>query len=169
MIYLGIIGGIFVMELIIKTIVEKKGKIGVTKSVCGGKILLKKFHNKGFALNAGQKRPRVVAMISLILTVLITVGALLFGKKWNKFIKTGLAFVLGGAYSNTYDRLFRKYVVDYLSFGVKHQRVKKIVFNIADFCIMIGAILVVIGGIKGENISEGQICSESDGRPGGSQ
>lgn len=169
MIYLGIIGSIFILECVIKAIVEKKGKIGVTKPVCGGKILLKKFHNKGFALNVGEKKQKAVAAVSLLLTLLVTAGVLLFGNKWNGLIKTGLSFVLGGAYSNTYDRLFRTYVVDYVSFGVKNPKLRRIVFNIADFCIMIGAILVVIGGIGNENIGKGQICGESDGGLGGSQ
>ena len=169
MIYLGIIGGIFLLEAVIKMIVEKKGKIGVTKPVCGGKILLKKYHNKGFALNIGEKKQKYVAVISLILTVGVTAVSLLLGNRWNVLIKTGLSMVLGGAYSNTYDRLFRTYVVDYLSFGTKNDKLRRIVFNIADFCIMIGAILVVIGGISSENISKGQICGESDGGLGGSQ
>ncbi len=168
MIYLGIIGGIFLLEFIIKTIVEKKGKLGVTKPVCGGKILLRKYHNRGFALNVGEKRQRVVAGISLSLCILITLAALLFGNRWNSLMKTGLSIVLGGAYSNTYDRLFRTYVVDYISFGVKNQKLRRVVYNIADFCIMIGTILVVIGGINNENISEGQICGESDGGLGSS-
>lgn len=167
--YVAIAGCIFLAELVIKTFVEKKGKIGVTKSVCGGKILLRKFHNKGFALNVLETKTTVVAMISLILTVVMTLGALLFGNKGNELIKIGLSFVLGGAYSNTYDRLFRKYVVDYISFGVKNKKLRQIVFNLADFCIMIGAILVVIGGIYNENIGKGQICSESNGGFGSPQ
>lgn len=169
MMYVTISGGIFLAELIIKTLVEKKGKIGVTKSLCGGKILLRKFHNKGFALNVLEKKKTVVAGISLLLTVLMTAGALVCGNKWNGLIKIGLSFVLGGAYSNTYDRLFRKYVVDYISFGVKNKKLRRIVFNVADFCIMIGAILVVIGGIYDENIGKGQICGESDGGFGSPQ
>ena len=51
--------------------------------------------------------------------------------------------MLGGAYSNTYDRLVRKYVVDYVSFRVPG-RLKKVIFNIGDFCIMIGALLCVL-------------------------
>lgn len=159
---------IFLTELIIKNIVEKKGKIGVTKPLLGGKILLKKYHNKGFAMNFMEKRSNIVAWISLILTVLMTAGVLLFGCKWNKMVKTGLSFVLGGAYSNTYDRIFRNYVVDYISFNVKNEKIRQIVFNMADFCIMIGAILVVIGGKYSENISKGQICGKSDGGPGSS-
>ena len=109
-------------------------------------------------LNFGEKKQKLVAFISLILTLFLTLAAVLFGEKGTKLLKVGLAMVLGGAYSNTYDRLFRTYVVDYVSFGVKNQRFRRIIFNLSDFCIMIGAILVVIGGIGNEDISKGQIC-----------
>ena len=101
-------------------------------------------------MNLMEKRRELVAWISLFLTLSLTIGALLFGRKWNRMIKAGLALVLGGAYSNTYDRMFRNYVVDYISFNVKNKKIRQIVFNMADFCIMIGAILVVIGGIYNE-------------------
>lgn len=169
MIYLVIFGGIFWLEFFIKSIVEKKGKTGVTKPLFGGKIILRKFHNKGFALNMMEKKQKIVAAVAMILTLVVTFAALVCGRKTNKIMKTGLVLVLGGAYSNTYDRLYRKYVVDYFSLGVKNKRLRNVVFNLADFCIMIGAVLIVIGGITNENISKGQICGKGDGGPGGTQ
>ena len=71
--------------------------------------------------------------------------ALTFSCKGSKTLKAGLALLLGGAYSNTYDRLVRKYVVDYVSFPVKNEKIRNVVFNISDFCIMIGALLMVLG------------------------
>ena len=59
-------------------------------------------------------------------------------------LKWGLTLLLGGAYSNTYDRLARKYVVDYVSFNGPF-RLRNVMFNIGDFCIMIGALISVIG------------------------
>lgn len=169
MIYVGIVAVIFFMEFCIKTLVEKKRKIDTTKPLLGGKLLLRRHHNKGALLNIGQKKPKLVACISFGLCIGMTMAALLFGSKGNKFFKTGMAMVLGGAYSNTYDRLFRTYVVDYFSFGVKNPFLRRIIFNIADFCIMIGAMLVVMGGIGDENISKGQICGTSDGGFGSPQ
>lgn len=169
MLYLGIIAGIFIVEFIIKTTVEKRAKWDSTKALLGGKILLKKHHNKGFMLNILEKRQKVVAIISLFLCLFLSGVVILSGGKYNKLIKLGLSVILGGAYSNTYDRLFRKYVVDYVSLGVKNTKLRKVVFNLADFCIMIGTILVILGGISHENIGEGQICSESDGGFGSSQ
>lgn len=99
----------------------------------------------------GSGRQRVVAALSLCLTLLMTVVFLAtFSLRGNSTLKTGLAFLLGGAYSNTYDRLVRKYVVDYVSFPVKNKRIRRIVFNISDFCIMIGALLMALGETKGK-------------------
>ena len=67
------------------------------------------------------------------------------GQKGNRLLRLGLSLLLGGAFSNTYDRLRRRYVVDYLTFNVRWKPLRRVVFNLSDFCIMIGALLVVIG------------------------
>ena len=87
-----------------------------------------------------------MAVLSFSLTVCVAVFFLLTGRQKGKYMmKTGLALLLGGALSNTYDRLKRKYVVDYFSFGVKWKRLRNIVFNISDFCILAGTLLTVLG------------------------
>lgn len=169
MVYVLITAGIFLLELVIKNHVEKKEKLNTTKEVLGGKLLLRKHHNRGFALNIGQKKPKMVAGVSLVLCIFVTIFSFLTLGKGNRCTKAGLSILLGGAYSNTYDRLFRRYVVDYFSLGVKNKRLRRIIFNLADFCIMIGTILAVAGGICGENLGEGQICGTCDGGFGGTQ
>ena len=137
---------VFAADLLIKNHIEKNGREGAEKPVCGGRLLIRKYHNKGAFLDIGQRRRGIVAVLSLILTLSATVLFLLtFTYRGNGLLRAGLALLLGGAYSNTYDRLVRKYVVDYVSFPVKNQKIRNIVFNISDFCIMIGALLMVLG------------------------
>lgn len=141
-----IVSGIFLGDLWIKAQVEKRMKEGETRYFCRGKILLRRHHNRGVMLNFLQKLQPAVAALSLALTVMVTVlFGISLGTRGNNLLRVGLAFLLGGAFSNTYDRLKRKYVVDYLSFGVKWKRLRRIIFNISDFCIIIGALLAVIG------------------------
>lgn len=138
--------GIFVLDLLIKNHIEKSLEEGEEKPFCHGRLLIRRYHNKGAFLDAGAKRPAGVAMLSLGLTLFMTVVFLgTFSFRGNSTLKAGLAFLLGGAYSNTYDRLVRKYVVDYVSFPVKNRRFRRIVFNISDFCIMVGALLLALG------------------------
>ncbi|MBD5486787.1 MAG: signal peptidase II [Lachnospiraceae bacterium] len=140
---------VFAVDLLIKNHIEKNGREGAEEPVCGGRLLIRKYHNKGAFLDIGQRRRGIVAVLSLILTLSATVLFLLtFTYRGNGLLRAGLALLLGGAYSNTYDRLVRKYVVDYVSFPVKNQKIRNIVFNISDFCIMIGALLMVLGSVE---------------------
>ncbi|ODM13290.1 hypothetical protein BLA28_03005 [Eisenbergiella tayi] len=146
--YLCIVALIFAGELGIKNYVENKRNAGEEKEICKGRILLRKYHNKGACMNLGEKKSNVVAGLSLILTaVLALVFLFTLTRHGNGWLKAGLSLLLGGAFSNTYDRLKRKYVVDYFSFGVKWEPLRAIVFNISDFCILIGALIIAIKGM----------------------
>lgn len=140
-VYAGIIIGIFFGDLLIKNRIEKNG---AEKN--GKYFLIKKYHNRGAMLNLGQNKRRAVAFVSVLLCVVLTVVFLCsLGRRGNTLLRVGLTFLLGGAFSNTYDRLKRKYVVDYFSFNVKWKPLRCIVFNISDFFIIIGALLAAIG------------------------
>ena len=141
---------VFVIDLLIKNHVESMETTGEgqEKPILGGRILLRRHHNQGAFLNVGERRRGLMTMLSLALTLGATVLFLVtFTYRGSGILKAGLALLLGGAYSNTYDRLMRKYVVDYVSFPVKNKKIRNIVFNISDFCIMIGALLMVIGSM----------------------
>ncbi len=143
--YLAVILGIFGLEWKLKNHIEETKEEGKTEEKCGGLLLIRKHHNRGAFLNAGQNRQKLVMMISVIFAVLLTaLFVLTLGQAGKGLLKWGLTLLLGGAYSNTYDRLARKYVVDYVSFNVPFG-LRKVIFNIGDFCIMIGALLSVIG------------------------
>lgn len=146
MIYALLAAGIFMLDLLLKNHIEKTMQEGEERSFCKGKFLVRKYHNRGAFLDVGETRQKAVAILSLFLTLLMTVVFLAtFSFRGNSTLRAGLALLLGGAYSNTYDRLTRNYVVDYVSFPVKNKKLRGIVFNISDFCIMIGALLMTLG------------------------
>lgn len=141
---------IFIGDLWLKNHIERyipaKGDRRKERELFGGRLLIRKHHNRGAMLNAGEKKGHVVAVLSLILTAALTVIFILsLGRRGNQLLRVGLALLLGGAFSNTYDRLKRKYVVDYVSFNVKWKWFRNIVFNVSDFCIIIGAFLSALG------------------------
>ncbi|MDD3412733.1 MAG: signal peptidase II [Lachnospiraceae bacterium] len=150
--YLTLALGIFLSDSYIKNRVEKPfGKNVVVqearepekeRNILYNKIKLRKHHNKGVALNAFDKKQPVVAVVSSVLTALLG-GALFVAEKnrENHGYRLGLAFLLGGAMSNSWDRLKRHYVVDYFSVNTKCKKLKDIVFNISDCFIMTGALL----------------------------
>lgn len=141
-----LIAGIFFGDLWIKNHIEQNMVDGITKRKLGGKLLIRKHHNKGAVLNIWEKRRPVVVVISVLMSLIISVVFFLsLGQRGNDLLRIGLSLILGGAFSNTYDRLKRKYVVDYVSFSVRWDKLRRIVFNISDFCIIIGALLVALG------------------------
>lgn len=136
-------------DSLIKYAIERNHPDGELRPALHGKIIIRKFHNKGAMLNLGASRQQTMAVLSVIFTVFMTgvyVGTL--GTRGRHMLKTGLSLILGGAYSNTYDRLFSKYVVDYVSFEVRNPRLRNIVFNLSDFGIMIGSCLLVISQMR---------------------
>lgn len=143
--YLSVILGIFGLDYGLKNYIEETKEEGETQKRCGGFLLIRKHHNRGAFLNAGENKRRLVMALSVLLTAALSVVFLLTLSTAGKgLLKWGLTLLLGGAYSNTYDRLVRKYVVDYVSFNVPCG-LRKVIFNVGDFCIMIGALLCVMG------------------------
>lgn len=143
--YFLIVAGIFFGDLTIKNYVEQEFPQQGEQKRLKGFIRLKKHHNRGAFLNAGEQKRPLVAILSLLLTLVVAILFILsLGTKGNTMLRTGLALLLGGAFSNTYDRLKRKYVVDYLSFGVRWKWFANIIFNISDFGIIIGALMAAL-------------------------
>jgi len=110
-----------------------------------GKLIFRRYQNKGAMLNLGQKHPEKVTLASSILCGGVF-GALYSSikNKGNFFEKIGYMLCLGGAVSNTYDRVTKGYVMDYVSLDVKPAKVRRLVFNLSDVCIFAGAIIVMI-------------------------
>lgn len=143
--YIIIILSILLSDLGIKDYVEKYGHETDEKKIMNGSLIIRKHHNHGVALNIGSSKNAFVTVLSTVFTIIMSIlFVCTFSMKGKSLLKTGLSLILGGAYSNTYDRLRRKYVVDYISFGVKWNWLNRIIFNIGDFGIMLGALFLII-------------------------
>ena len=151
---IALIAGIFLGDLWIKNRIEKTDSVSFPikfgkDTLIKDLLILKKYHNTGAMLNLGAAKSNVMTAISVALTVLVSVVFLLsLGQRGNNVLRIGLSFLLGGSFNNVYDRIKRKYVVDYLSFNVKWKWLREIVFNVSDFCIIIGSLLAALGAAQ---------------------
>lgn len=154
--YIMTLVSLFVADSIMKYRIEKEKKTGEATPCLNGKIVIKKYHNRGAMLNIGEQNQHLMAILSLVFSAFVTgIFVVTLGMKGRKLLNTGLALILGGAYSNTYDRLKRKYVVDYLSFQINTDKINNrlwkrfaqqfnaIVYNISDFGIILGSMMLV--------------------------
>ena len=110
-------------------------------------------HNEGAAWGLLNKH-----ILFLIIFMLIAL-ALLFHYS-SKFINNNrntIAFslVIGGLIGNLIDRVFNGYVIDFLDFYIFKYDYP--VFNIADICIVIGMLLLIIAILKGEDGSGNKV------------
>lgn len=143
MIYVLFVILIILGEFILKNYMECTYDFKKQRLLPGGKILLRKYHNHGAFLNFLQKKKKLLHLISIVFTVLICfIFIITLGKHGKKGLKAGLTLLLGGAFSNTLDRLTKGYVVDYFSFITPFKKLNHIVFNLSDFCILIGCLLI---------------------------
>ena len=149
----GILIGVFLTDTILKSRAEKHLSDKAVREIAWDKILLRKLHNYGIACNMGEKHPKLVeyGTLSVWIAVLLTLLRMLkkpLGKVQGALIRLGGALVLGGGLSNLNDRITKGYVTDYFSFNVKCEKLKRIVFNLSDMCIAVGAVLAALGCIK---------------------
>lgn len=111
-------------------------------------LVLRKVYNRGFLLSTLEKYPKIVQGASAVTGVVILFyDLLLFLKKGKWLEKTGMIFLTAEAASNIYDRLVRKKVIDYIGFQSKNKFLSSLTANLADFYVIIGAVLVGIGRI----------------------
>ena len=132
-------------DLYMKTWVEKNIPPRKDRKILGGKMLLRKVHNSGMMLNFAENHKKLVCIISVVVTVFtVLFHFVLYGVSGYEKEQMGLACILGGAISNTFDRVKRGYVVDYLAFHTKNKKCSRITYNIGDFAIFAGAFLILI-------------------------
>ena len=121
------------------------GAVALTDTVVKGIIKEPPVRNYGFAGNRMDRYPKAVACVSAALTGVMAVALAAAPDR----LKLPMALILGGALSNTADRVIRGYVVDYIPMG------KKYYGNLSDFAIFAGAGLGAVGYIL-DNQGTGQ-------------
>lgn len=145
MIYFLLAAGVFLLDFFIKNHVDKTYIRKEKHPRLNGAIILEKYYNTGAALNFLQKRPLPLKILHTL--VLLGVGTLYYFSLrhlGHPLGKTGLSLLLGGGANNLFDRYTKGHVVDYFHINRGPKQLKNIIFNISDFCIFIGALLVVL-------------------------
>lgn len=95
--------------------------------------------NTGAAFSLFSGKVEWLRWLSLVVSLLL-IALAWFGQNLSRWNQLGYGLILGGAMGNGIDRFALGYVVDFLDFRL----INFAVFNIADSCITIGIICLLI-------------------------
>ena len=112
--------------------------------------------NKGAAFGIFQNATLIFAVITIALIAVFLF--LLITKRFSgKLFTASIILIIGGGIGNLWDRLFRGFVIDYISFSFFPP-----ICNFADYCITIGAALFILSIILLPESKEKSRVSEGD-------
>ena len=111
-------------------------------------LRLTHLENRGFFLGLGQKHEKLLRWLPLGVWLLAAVCLLPQLCKRAFTAQLGIAAVLLGGISNQWDRLRRGSVTDYLQFPHRRAKKRALVWNLADFMLVGGVVLTVVGLLK---------------------
>ena len=132
----GITLAVIALDRVTKLLAPGLPAEGIT--LISGVIGLRYAENRGIAFSLLSGYPRLLGVVSLML---IAAGYLWLRKKqFGSFPLAGLALMAGGAAGNMIDRLISGYVPDM----IETLFVRFPIFNIADSCLTVGCVMLVI-------------------------
>ena len=134
-----------VTDIAVKFYIESTLKRGEEHAILEQRVIVRKVYNKGMLLNTLEEYAKEVKIVSVFVTVILTIYQLFWLlRKRHFFRKVSLSLMTAGAWSNTFDRWVRGYVVDYIGFKTKWKKLTDITFNLGDFFIIAGSILYTL-------------------------
>ncbi|MCH3922927.1 signal peptidase II [Limosilactobacillus sp.] len=131
-----------VVDQLVKHWVVTTISLGASKTVLPGVLTLTNLHNTGAAWSMLSGQQGFFVLITVV--ALAIIGYLMVRWRHQRALMIGLALILAGTLGNFIDRLAHGYVVDmfetlFVSFPV---------FNVADSCLTIGVIILIIAILR---------------------
>lgn len=133
--------------------VSKLWALGALKE-SSGIILIKNLfsleylENRGAAFGILQNKIILLAIVTLIV-ISVMIYYIIAYKPKGKLVRISFALIISGALGNLYDRLFYKYVVDFILLHYKDVYYFP-TFNVADMLVVMGTFFLMIFIIKGD-------------------
>lgn len=141
----GAVGTLFALDMAVKQYIEENVSETEEKSLCGTGVLIRKVYNKGFAFNSMDSEPEKVKKASVMTTAAIGLLKIIEAfREGHMLSKIALTFLSAGALSNTYDRVVRGKVVDYIGIKSSHKILGNITANLADIYILLGSVFAFL-------------------------
>lgn len=112
---------------------------GDSKSIIGNLVKFTYIRNPNSVFGLQFGGPIISTTLTVIAFIFVT---FLFIKSDTRFSLVGLSFIIGGALGNLTDRVLYMEVIDFIQVGARGWYWPT--FNVADSCVTIGLILLII-------------------------
>jgi len=103
---------------------------------------LEYLENRGAAFGILQNKLILLALVTLLI-IAGMIYYIIVRKPKSKFLRIAFALIISGALGNLYDRLFYKYVVDFILIHYKEVYYFP-TFNVADMLVVVGTFILAI-------------------------
>jgi signal peptidase II len=130
---------IIAVDQITKEAVYRKIYYGSSIVLIPGLLELSHVHNTGAAWGIFNTHTELLSVVTGIACCAL---CFVFFQSKKKLFKAALVLVIGGAIGNVIDRVFRGYVIDFIKVWIFKYEFPN--FNVADSCITIGCVLLII-------------------------
>ncbi|QQK07691.1 signal peptidase II [Miniphocaeibacter halophilus] len=109
----------------------------------GKKLQLVYVENRGAAFGFFQNKKIILLAVTIIIILALVVTLIKNYSKFSLISLISLSLIIGGAIGNLIDRIFRGYVIDFISYTF-FNGYEFPVFNFADIFVVSGCILLII-------------------------
>lgn len=137
---------IIFVDLFSKYLINKFINVGEEIVVINNFFSLTYSHNYGAAFGILNGEKIFIILVSIVM--LIYLGIEIVKNIKSTFSVVSSSLIIGGLLGNLYDRVFLSYVRDFLDFTIFG--IDTAIFNVADACIVVGVILLLLYFIKEE-------------------
>ncbi|MBA5253492.1 signal peptidase II [Enterococcus hirae] len=139
-IYFMISGLLVALDQWVKWWIVNDLSLGETKTLIPGVLSLNYIRNTGAAWSMLEGKMWFFVIITVIAVIVVVTLMVKNRKQGNRWLLTGLSFILAGAIGNFIDRVRLGYVVDMFQTDFMNFPI----FNVADMTLVCGVILILI-------------------------
>ncbi|OGD36606.1 MAG: signal peptidase II [Candidatus Aminicenantes bacterium RBG_19FT_COMBO_58_17] len=144
--YLAFVVFLLCFDQATKWLVARQIPLFSSRTVIPGFFNITHIRNKGaifgFFSHTGSRFVFLALIVASLVALALVVFYFIRTPAAERAMKLALSLILAGALGNQIDRVGRGYVIDFLDFFVRNRHWP--FFNVADSCITIGAILLLI-------------------------
>ena len=132
------------IDQIIKYVVDLYMTLNSSINIINGFFRLTYVRNEGAAFSLFENKQLFLIIITIV--ALFLMFYFLKNKTFKKHETIIYSMILSGVLANLVDRIFRGYVIDFIDIKIFNYNFP--IFNIADICIVLGTIFLIIKILK---------------------